>query len=288
MDINSILYPVLSIGGMGVVFGAFLGFAAIKFKVETDPKVPKVRECLPGANCGGCGYAGCDALAEAIVKGDAPVNACPVGGAAAAEKVAAVMGVEAAAGDKMVAFVKCNGNCDAAKQKYDYFGIDDCAMEANLAGGSKMCGYGCLGDGNCVKACNFGAIKVVNGVAVVDKNKCVACGACIKACPKNLIELVPYKAKVKVQCNSHDMPKISKDNCSNACMGCSLCAKSCPKDAVVIDKFLARVDYSKCVGCGICTAKCPTKAIKKFADDGSVITVNIPAKKPAAPKSAEA
>ncbi len=262
MDINSILFPVLSIGGMGVVLGAFLGFAATVFKVETDPRVPKVRECLPGANCGGCGFAGCDALADAIVKGDAPVNACPVGGAAVAEKVGAVMGVEAATGEKMVAFVKCNGNCEAAKTKYEYFGIEDCEMEANLAGGSKECAYGCLGDGNCVRACNFGALSIVDGIAVVDKEKCVACGACTKVCPKHLIELIPYSAKVAVQCSSNDMPKISKDNCSNACMGCQICARNCPEKAVAITNFLAKVDYSKCTACGTCTEKCPTKAIK--------------------------
>ncbi|MCD7905127.1 MAG: RnfABCDGE type electron transport complex subunit B [Clostridiales bacterium] len=262
MDITSILYPVLSIGGMGVVFGAFLGFAAIKFRVETDPRVPQVRECLPGANCGGCGYAGCDALADAIVKREAPVNGCPVGGAAAAAKISAVMGVEAGSSEKMVAFVKCNGNCEAAKSKYDYFGITDCEMEANLAGGSKLCSYGCLGDGNCVRACNFGALSIVDGIAVVDEEKCVACGACTKVCPKHLIELVPYASQVRVQCSSNDMPKVSKDNCSNACMGCQLCARNCPEKAVAITKFLAKVDYSKCTTCGTCTEMCPTKAIK--------------------------
>ena len=163
----------------------------------------------------------------------------------------------------MVAFVKCNGNCEAAQSKYDYFGINDCEMEANLAGGSKACSYGCLGDGNCVRACNFGALSVVDGVAVVNKDKCVACGACVKACPKQLIELIPYSAKVVVQCNSHDMPKISKDNCSNACIGCQMCARNCPEKAVAVTQFLAKVDYSKCTACGTCTEKCPTKAIKQ-------------------------
>lgn len=261
MEIMSILLPIIVLGIMAVVFGAVLGFAGIKFKVEQDERVPLVRECLPGANCGGCGFAGCDALAAAIVEGTAPVNGCPVGGAAVAEKVAGVMGVKAETAAKKTAFVKCNGNCEAAKDKYVYFGAPNCGLENALSGGKKMCSYGCLGDGNCVKACAFDAIHVINGVAVVDKEKCVACGACIKACPKNLIELVPYDSKVRVACSSHDMPKAAKDNCVNACIGCKLCEKNCPSEAVKVDNFLAKVDYAKCTQCGVCTEKCPTKAI---------------------------
>lgn len=263
--LNAILFPVLVLGCMGVIFGAVLGFASIIFKVEQDPKVPLIRECLPGANCGGCGFAGCDALAEAIAKGDAPVNACPVGGSAVAEKVSAVMGVEVVDSVKMTAFVKCNGTCDKAKNKYEYYGAGDCALENAVNGGHKACSYGCLGDGNCVKVCAFDALSIVDGVAVVDREKCVACGACIKACPKQLIELVPYDKNIRVACNSHDMPKPTKDNCSTGCMGCSLCARNCPKEAIVMDKFLAKVDYEKCVQCGICTKKCPTGAISNIA-----------------------
>ncbi|MBR1444278.1 MAG: RnfABCDGE type electron transport complex subunit B [Firmicutes bacterium] len=261
MDINSILYPVLSIGGLGAIFGLGLGFAAIKFKVEEDPKVPLVRECLPGANCGGCGFAGCDAYAAAVASGSAAPNKCPVGGAAVAEKVAAVMGVEVTETEKMTAFVKCSGDCDKAKTKYEYYGMNDCAMESNLAGGRKTCSYGCLGDGNCVRACQFGALSIENGIAVVDREKCTACGACISACPKGLIELVPYKNNIRVSCNSKDMPKATKDNCSIGCMGCKICEKNCPSDAVHITDFLAKVDYDKCTQCGVCTGKCPTKAI---------------------------
>ena len=261
MDIMSILFPVIVLGIMAVIFGLILGFAGIKFKVEQDERVSLVRECLPGANCGGCGFAGCDALAAAIVDGSAPVNGCPVGGAAVAAKVGEIMGVAAEAGTKKTAFVKCSGDCESAKDKYVYFGAQDCGLENALAGGAKACAFGCLGDGNCVKACAFDAIHVVNGVAVVDKDKCVACGACIKACPKALIELVPYDSKVRVACSSHDMPKPTKDNCAKGCMGCKLCEKNCPNEAVKVDNFLAKVDYDKCTQCGACTEKCPTKAI---------------------------
>lgn len=261
MDINSILYPVLSIGGLGVLFGIGLGFAAIKFKVEQDPKIPLVRECLPGANCGGCGYAGCDAFASAVVEGNAKVNACTVGGASVAEKVADVLGVIAEESEKMVAFVKCKGNCEVSSNKYEYYGINDCVMSSNLAGGAKGCSYGCLGNGSCVKACNFDAISVINGVAIVDKEKCVACGQCVSACPKSLIELIPYKNNVQVACNSKDNGKIVKSNCSVGCIGCKICQKACEFDAVHVEGFLAKVDYDKCTQCGVCTQKCPTKAI---------------------------
>ena len=263
--LNSVLYPLLLLGCMGLIFGGILGFASIIFKVERDPKIDEVRACLPGANCGGCGYAGCDALAEAIAKGDAPVNGCPVGGSVVAEKIGKVMGVEAASSDRMTAYVMCNGNCDAAKNKFEYYGVDDCDFEAGVNGGHKACSFGCVGDGNCVKACDFDAIHIVNGVAVVDKEKCVSCGACIKACPKHLIELVPYKMKVRVACSSHDMPKAAKDNCANACIGCKMCERNCKFDAVHVTDFLAKVDYSKCKNCGLCTQKCPTKAISKSA-----------------------
>lgn len=217
MDFMSIVFPVLTIGGMGVLFGVGLGFAGVKFKVEQDPKIPEVREALPGANCGGCGYAGCDALAEAIVKGNAAVNACPVGGASVAEKVAAIMGVEAASGEKMAAFVKCSGDCEKAGNKFKYEGIEDCKYESALNGGSKACSYGCLGDGNCVRVCQFGALSIVNGVAVVNEDKCTSCGQCVAACPKHLIEIVPVKNKVRVHCSSHDMPKAVKEKCTIGC-----------------------------------------------------------------------
>ncbi len=271
---QSILYPVLSIGGLGVLFGAGLGFAGVKFKVEQDERIPLVRECLPGANCGGCGFAGCDAFAEAVVSGKAKTNGCPVGGASVGAKVAAVMGLEASETEKMVAFVKCNGNCEVSSSKYNYYGMEDCSMENALAGGAKGCSYGCLGDGNCVKACNFGAISIVNGVAVVDKEKCTACGQCVAVCPKQLIEIIPYKSKVHVSCNSKDNGKNVRANCSVGCIGCTLCQKNCKFDAVYIENFLAKIDYSKCVSCGICTQKCPTKAISKEGSQNKVIPVD--------------
>lgn len=244
--------------------GAIILVAAAKFMaVEEDPRIEEVAACLAGANCGGCGYAGCDALAKAIAEGKAKVDQCPVGGAPVGEKIAAIMGVEAGSAEKKVAFVKCKGTCDKATVKYNYYGIDDCHKIADAVpgGGSKGCNYGCLGSGSCVKACQFDAIHVVNGVAVVDKEKCVACGKCAEACPRHLIELVPYKANHLVQCSSHDKGPAVKKVCEAGCIGCTLCTKQCEFDAIHMDNNVAVIDYTKCTGCGKCAAKCPAHVI---------------------------
>lgn len=274
IDMMNIVYPVLSIGGLGVVFGAGLGYAGKIFAVEEDPKLGEVLAALPGANCGGCGFPGCGGAASAIVAGTAPVNCCPVGGASVAEKIGAIMGIEASASEPVVAFVKCNGTCSTAKDKYDYFGLDDCVFAAQLAGGgSKSCSYGCLGLGSCKKACAFGAIEIVDGIAVIDKEKCVACGKCVSTCPKHIIELLPAKKKVKVQCSSKDTGKAVMANCSVGCIACKICEKNCPFDAIHVVDNIAVIDYAKCKACGICANKCPK----------GVLT----GKKPAAPADAK-
>lgn len=211
MSISGIILAAVVVGGTGLVISILLGIASEKFKVPVDEKEVAVRECLPGNNCGGCGFAGCDALAKAIAAGEAPVGACPVGGQPVADKIASIMGVEAGAGEKQVAFVKCAGTCDKAKSKYKYAGNEDCVSAMSVPGGGpKACNFGCTGFGSCVKVCDFDAIHVINGVAVVDKEKCVACGKCVATCPKSLIELVPYAAPHKVQCNSKEFGKAVK------------------------------------------------------------------------------
>lgn len=280
MDTQAIIFAIVSIGGLGIVFGAILGFASKIFAVDEDPRVGQVQECLPGANCGGCGYPGCGGLATAIVAGKAPVNACAPGGAKAAAAIAEVMGVVAEETEPTVAFVKCGGTCDKAQNKYNYDGIDDCIMAAQLAGASsKACAYGCMGLGSCVKACKFDAIKIENGVAVVDPDLCVSCGKCVSTCPKHIIEIVPKKKKVKVQCSSKDMGKAVMSVCSAGCIGCKICEKTCKFDAIHVIDNIAVIDYDKCKNCGMCANKCPKKVITGY---------KVEAPKPAAPAAPEA
>ncbi|MGE5629911.1 MAG: RnfABCDGE type electron transport complex subunit B [Caulobacteraceae bacterium] len=259
--INNILWPVITLGGIAVFFGIVLAYASKKFAVETDPKVGEIREILPGANCGGCGYAGCDACAEAIAKGVAPVSACPVGGSALAAKIAGLMGVEATDSERMVARVICCGDKDNANQKYEYQGIQDCKAAEMLAGGAKSCRFGCTGLGTCVKACPFDAIHVINGVAVVDEKKCTACKKCIAACPKGIIELVPESKQVRVLCKNTEKGKAVMQACKVGCIACQKCVKVCKFDAIKVENNLARIDYGKCVNCMMCAEVCPNKTI---------------------------
>ena len=262
--INGIITATLLVGVVGLLIGLFLGIAGIKFKVEVDEIEEAVLAALPGNNCGGCGYPGCSGLAAAIVKGEAKVNQCPVGGEAVGSVIASIMGVEATESTRMTAYVMCQGTCDRTHDLYDYTGNEDCSMMKFVpAGGPKSCDFGCLGYGSCVKACAFDAIHVVDGVAVVDKDKCKACGACVNACPKNLIELVPYNNTIKVSCSSKAKGPVVMKACSVGCIGCGICAKNCPSQAIEVKDSLAKIDYSKCIDCGTCVEKCPKKAIIK-------------------------
>lgn len=259
---GDLLFPILSLGGLGLIFGIVLGYAAKKFAVEVDARVPLVRDCLPGANCGACGFAGCDAYAQAVVDGVAAANCCVPGGANVVKKIATVMGVEASLAEPQKAFVKCAGNCNNAKQKGDYYGTLDCREAVVLpGGGSKACAYGCLGLGSCVKSCKFGAMTITNGIVEINEAACVGCGACVKACPKDVIQLMPASEVIRVACNSKDKLKEVKDTCLVGCITCGICGKNCPTEAITFENNLPKIDKEKCVKCLICTQKCPTKAI---------------------------
>ena len=260
---NPIVAAGLLICIVGLLIGVLLGAASVIFKIDVNPKEAAVRELLPGNNCGGCGFAGCDACAKAIADGKAPVAACPVGGAPVAKQIAGVMGVEAVLAEKKVAFVKCAGTCDVAHQKDLYFGERDCSKATVVPGMSdKACSFGCMGFGSCTKVCDFDAIHVINGVAVVDKEKCAACGKCLSVCPRHLIELVPYAAKETVSCASHAKGKDVRAVCDTGCIGCMLCTKQCESGAITVTDNLAHIDYEKCTGCGKCAVKCPAHVIR--------------------------
>ena len=262
---SEILLPAVVVGSMGAIFGIILGIAAIVFHVEKDPKIDEVREVLPGANCGGCGQPGCDALAEAMAKGILPPNACPVGGAAVAAQVAEILGLEAGDTTRKTAVVKCKGSSETCTFKFEYYGAKDCREAAQIQGGNKTCSYGCLGYGTCASVCQFGAISVNDkGIAEVDPELCTSCGACVKACPKNVITLVPFGKETQILCSSNDKGRPVRDACKVGCISCSACVKNCPQDAITMDAEtnLPVIDFEKCIECGVCAEKCPQKTIK--------------------------
>ena len=256
-----ILTTAIVITLVGIAVGFALVYTGKKFHVEVDEKEAAVRQTLPGNNCGACGYAGCDAMAAAVAKGEAPVNGCPVGGAPVAEALGRIMGVTAQAAERKVAFVRCKGTCEVTKNQGKYVGIQDC--RSAVLGGVPItdCDYGCLGLGSCAAVCPEHAVTVRDGVAAVNPAKCVGCGLCVKACPRGLIQLVPASKHVAVQCSNRDRGPQVKAVCSAGCIGCTLCVKQCEAGAITMDGNLARIDYDLCTQCGKCTEKCPAKVI---------------------------
>ena len=263
MDITGTLVAAGVIGGVGILVGVLLGRASKIFRVEENETEKAVRAALPGNNCGACGYPGCDGLAKAIADGEAPTNACPVGGAPVAAKVAEIMGGGAEQPTEVhVAFVHCKGDCEKAKDVYSYVGPKVCGTAVNSPnGGPKACRYGCLGYGECVSACEFGAISLSDGIAVVDPEKCVSCGKCVAACPRGIISLVPKEKNHHIACNSKDKGLDVKKACAVGCLACTLCVKQCPEGAIEMQGNLPKIDYAKCMNCGVCAAKCPAKSI---------------------------
>lgn len=262
---KTILLSVIVLGVLGAIFGLILAIASKIFHVEVDPKQAAVRDCLAGANCGGCGFPGCDGYAAAVAAGKAPTNRCVAGGAEAAAKIAEIMGTSASAAEKMVAFVPCSGHDGIADARFNYNGPQDC-QAAMLFGGksSKVCTFACLGLGNCTKACKFDAIHVENGVAVVDRNSCVGCGACAEVCPKSIIKMLPESQLVMPACSNTQKGNIVTKMCKAGCIGCMKCQRECPADAIVVEDNLARINMSLCVGCGHCADICPRHIITLF------------------------
>ena len=257
-----VLIPVLVLFAIALLCAVLLTLADKYFGVPVDKTEAEVRDALPGANCGACGYNGCDAYAKALASGECDnPSLCVPGGDVSSSAIASILGLEAADVVEQVAFVACNGNCDAAKKKFDFQGHKTCHT-ANLAyAGDKACNYACLGYGDCAKVCPRDAITIENGVARVNSLKCIGCGLCARTCPNLVIHLVRDTARVIVECSSHAKGAETRKACTNGCIGCGKCEKSCPHGAISVVDNLAVIDYSKCTGCGKCAEVCPVKCI---------------------------
>ena len=248
----------------GILAGVILALAAHYMSVPVDERQVKVRASLPGANCGACGYTGCDAYAEALAKGEAKPNLCVPGGSNVANAIAEHLGVEAGELCEVMPYVHCNGTLDAAERPAEYEGHASCAVMTMAGGGPMGCKYGCLGGGDCADACPTDAICVKSGVARIDRELCISCGICAEVCPKHIITMIPKSAAVAVSCSSRDTGAVSKKNCKNACIACKKCEKACNYDAIKVIDNLAVVDYEKCVKCGACAEVCPMGCIAKL------------------------
>ena len=271
---------------IGAVGAAILVAAAKFMAVEEDPRIAEVTGCLAGANCGGCGYAGCADYAKAVVMDGVPVNLCAPGGAACATAIAAVMGVSTEVKEKK-AVVGCQGNTEHCKPMFDYMGLESCLAASKLYRGPKACNFACLGFGDCTKACKFDAIHVVDHVAVVDKDKCTGCGACANICPKQVIMIdAAGPRKPVVMCSNKDKGAVANKLCTTSCIACGMCERTCKFDAIHVVDGVARIDYDKCKGCGMCAQKCPKHIILfPLKDDPNPPK---PVVKPAAPAAAPA
>lgn len=264
MDLMLVIKAIIALSAIGLVAAAVLSAASKRFYVETDPRVDAVLGLLPGSNCGACGNPSCFMAAEAIASGEAVVTTCTAGGQTVSDAVADVMGVEKCAVGSQVMLRHCGGG-KAAYRSFDYAGVMTCAAAVKVAGGDLACPYGCLGYGDCARACPFNAITMdARGLPVVDLDKCTGCEVCVAECPRGgitLLGMVTEDAPIAVRCNSHDKVKARKEYCSMCCISCRKCEKACPYDAIHVVDMLAIVDYEKCTGCGICVDVCPQECI---------------------------
>lgn len=257
---TEILIAVGAVTAVGLICGIVIAVASKVMEVKENETVKKLRECLPGANCGACGFTGCDSYAKALADG-AKTNLCIPGADITAQRIANVLGVKAENVVEMVAIVGCNGHCEATGNKQIYQGMSSCSAASLLYGGTGKCTHGCLGYGDCVAACPNDAICVKDSVARISPNRCVGCGMCANACPKHLITLVPDVRRTVVLCHNHDKAPVARRKCTNACIGCRKCEKSCENGAIHVINELATIDFEKCVDCGKCSEVCPVGCI---------------------------
>jgi RnfABCDGE-type electron transport complex B subunit len=277
MAMPIIIALVTAVGLIGALFGLFLAAASKRFAVKTDPKIEALTEVLPGINCGACGYPGCSGYAEALARGEAEANQCAPGAAEVAHNIARILGIEVVTREKEVAVVRCKGGANCT-DLFRYEGIQTCraASHGTVQTGFKACPWGCLGLGDCARVCEFGAITIVDGLPVIDEDKCTGCKACERICPKDILEVHPISQTVHVRCLNRDKGPAVKKYCPSGCIGCRRCLKACPHEAIQVEEFLARIDYTKCTRCGECVKVCPTKVIQDYTD---LRSISIEAKK---------
>ena len=256
-----ILTPILIVGIIGLLAGVILAVASIVMAVPKDEKAEALEEILPGANCGACGYSGCPGYAAAMAKGEAKPGLCSPGGAEVAQKCAELLGGGEVEMEYKTALIHCLGSYDNTTDKMLYDGIQSCSAAAFLMGGVTSCRFGCMGLGDCQRACEYGAITVCNGLAQVDPAKCKGCSQCVAACPKGIISLVPLKKQAVVRCSSCDKAKGTMAVCKIGCIGCGKCMRTCPFGAITVENGLAQVDPQKCTACGQCVEACPRHVI---------------------------
>ena len=236
------------------------------FAVEKNPTEKKIRECLPGINCGACGYKGCDDYAAALADGhENKANLCVPGTQTVADSISEILGIEKVEVEDVVAYVACNGNCDSVTSTAVYSGVETCRAASMLYGGTKSCRFVCLGFGDCAFVCPSDAICIVDGIAHVDTSRCIGCGLCKNACPKQIIVMLPQHAKAAVMCSNKQKGALARQACKNACIACKKCEKECPYGAITVVGNLAEIDYDKCTGCRACVCVCPTGCLKKVS-----------------------
>lgn len=258
-----ILIAFLVVGAIGLAAGVLIALMSHFFGVEENQRVKEVRACLPGINCGACGFKGCDDYAAALAEGKAKPNLCVPGAESTAEELGTLLGIEVEPPKDVVAFVHCNGNCEATTKKAEYAGVSGCSAAMMLYGGPEACRYGCMGFGDCAAACPANAICMKDGIAHVDTSRCLGCGLCESICPKKIISMVPQETAVVVMCNNKDKGADARKACKNACIGCMKCVKTCPNGAITVTDNLAKIDYAKCTRCGLCASNCPTGCLKQ-------------------------
>lgn len=257
-----ILIAFLVVFGIALAVGILILVCSHFFAVKENPMKKVIRECLPGINCGACGYKGCDDYAEALAEGGVKPNLCVPGAQSTADEIGNILGVEVEPLRDVNAFVACNGQCDARFKTADYDGIKTCFAASMLFGGTNSCHFGCLGFGDCAKACPADAICLANGIARVDPSRCFGCGICADTCPKHIINMVPQTANTVVMCGNKEKGADARKHCKNACIGCKKCEKTCPNGAITVTDNLAVIDYDKCTNCGACVEGCPTGCLK--------------------------